>query len=405
MMRLIVSILIFASFGTFAQIKVSTITNAFKGSGGLSLDENGNLFIGDFGDFLGAGDGDGLPNNIWKLDSNFDLSIYATNFIIASGNDFDNNGILYQSDLAANAIYKIVNGTRTFVTSTGISLPVGLVFDSQNNFFVCNCGSNTIRKITSTGVSTEFAAGNIFSCPNGITVDENDNLYVSNFSNGDIIKITPEGISTLLNSTPGGTTSGPSNGHLDYHQASNTLFIASHGSNKIYYLNLKDPDSIKVLAGSGLRGNDDGEAMQATFSRPNGVAVTPSGDSIYINSAIPVSNFPDRPLNPQVIRLITGVQSVLSIAEDHQKYDTFKCYPNPARNTFTIESTSLKDISNLRLLVFTMEGVVMDVIKELDTLNIAFKVSIDVSNYPAGKYNYSLCDGKEILFRGSIIKE
>jgi len=403
--KLLVSFLFFVSLTSYSQINVSTLTDEFKGSGGLSLDENGNLYIGDFGDYLGAGDGDGLPNNVWKLDENLELTIYSTNFIKASGNDFDSSGVLYQSDLGTNSIYKIIDGIRTFVTSTGISIPIGLVFDSNDNFFVCNCGSNTIRKVTPAGVSTEFASGNIFYCPNGITIDENDNLYVSNFSDGNIIKITPEGETSILNFTPGGTTSGPSNGHLDYHQASNTLFIASHGSNKIYYLNLDDPDNIQVLAGSGVRGNDDGDAATATFSRPNGVAVSLTGDSIYINSAIPTTNFPDQPLNPQVIRLITGVQSALAIDKDKKKYNDLKSYPNPASSTFTIESNFLNDFSKLKLSIYTIQGNLFKEISDIRTLDKELKISFDVSDYPPGVYNYVLSSKNELLFRGKIVKE
>ena len=117
---------IFLGFGLFAQVTVETITPQFNGSGGLSLDEEGNLYIGDFGDFLDAPDADGLPNDVLKLDTDLNLTTYSPGFVRASGNDFDSNGILHQSDIGVGAIYKIINGVRTFFTSTGISAPVGL---------------------------------------------------------------------------------------------------------------------------------------------------------------------------------------------------------------------------------------------------------------------------------------
>ena len=41
----------FSSLNLYAQnISVGTITPEFNGSGGLSLDKVGNLYIGDFGD-------------------------------------------------------------------------------------------------------------------------------------------------------------------------------------------------------------------------------------------------------------------------------------------------------------------------------------------------------------------
>lgn len=401
---ILASFLFFLSYNIYAQVSISTITNQFNGSGGLSLDSLGNLYIGDFGDFLSAGDLDGLPNNVWKMDKSGNLSMFSTGFIGASGNDFDNNGILYQSDIGANQIFKIVNGVRTFVTSTGISAPVGIVFDSQDNFFVCNCGNNTIRKVTPSGTSTLFASGTIFQCPNGITVDENDNLYVSNFSNGSIIKITSSGTTSLLNSTPGGSTSGPSNGHLDYHQATKSLYIASHGSNRIYKIHLDTPSVLKPVAGSGIRGNTNGSATTARFSRPNGVAITLTGDSIYINSAIPLTNTPNNPLNPQVIRLITGLQSgSVSVQTLNKDKIEIKTYPNPVSENLFIESKILKPFKNATVEIYDFSGKLILLEKKEKTLQNQLK--IDVSYLKEGHYSYSISNNNQQLFTGFFIKK
>jgi len=363
MKKIIQLAFIIVSVSLNSQINVSSLTSSIKGSGGLSLDKQGNLYIGDFGDFLSAGDLDGLTNNVWKLDTDLNLTIFSGGFVGASGNDFDSNGALYQSDIGANAVYKIVNGVRTFVTSTGIASPVGIVFDSNDNFYVCNCGSNTIRKVTPSGVSTQFASGTgTFLCPNGITIDEDDNLYVSNFSNGNIVKITPSGTATILNTTPGGTTSGPSNGHLDYFQPTRTLFIASHGSNQIYKMSIDNPSNLQVIAGSGVRGNtDSSNALTATFSRPNGVAVTKTGDSIYINSAVPLTNIPNNPLNPQIIRLLKGVNGgVLSVESIKPPNFDLKTYPNPVEDSFTIKV----QLTITEVKIYDLKGIMVKSFKE-----------------------------------------
>lgn len=365
MKKIIYLVIILVGLSGYSQINVSSLTSSFKGSGGLSIDNNGNLYIGDFGDFLDTGDNDGQFNNVMKLDKNLNLSVFSTGFIGASGNDFDSNGVLYQSDIGANAIFKIVNGVRTFVTSTGISQPVGIVFDSNDNFFVCNCGNNTIRKITSTGDSTLFASGTPLFCPNGITIDEDDNLYISNFSNGNIVKITPTGVATVLNSTPGGTTSGASNGHLDYYAATRTLYIASHGSNKIYSLEIDNPSNLEVLAGSGVRGNSNGDALTASFSRPNGVVVSKTGDSIYINSALPLTNIPNRPLNPQVIRLIKGIQGgSLSVESFAPNNFNLKILPNPVRDGFSVKA----NLTVTEVKVYDLRGTIVKLFKKPLTL-------------------------------------
>lgn len=389
---------------TNGQVTVSTLTEPFKGSGGLSLDAEGNLYIADFGDFLGTGDGDGEPNGISILDPDLNLSPYATDFIGASGNDFDSNGVLHQSDIGASAIYKIINGDRVFVTNTGISNPVGLTFDSNDNMFVCNCGNNTIRKITPEGVSTLFSSGALFLCPNGLTVDENDNLYVSNFSNGNIIKITPDGNPTLINVTPGGANGSPNNGHLDYHEGLRTLFIASMATSSIYYLNIDNSDDLVLLAGTGVRGNTDGPANQATFSRPNGVAVTQSGDSIYINSSVPLTNGPDFPLNPSLVRLIKGVNDILSAPDTNPNMYQVNAYPNPFKNHINIEANLGIDYTSLGLIIYDIYGKKMTQIKDIKTINSQIKISVNLSNISVGTYFYALYDNNKQLLNGKVLK-
>jgi sugar lactone lactonase YvrE len=390
------------TIGLQAQIQVTTVSSEIKGSGGLSLDENGNLIIADFGDFLSVVDPDGLPNDIHIMDPDFNITQYSTGFIGASGNDFDSNGVLFQSDIRASAIYKIIGGVRTFVTSTGIVAPVGIVFDSQDNFYVCNCGNNTIRKVTPGGVSTDFAPSGLYQCPNGITVDEDDNLYVSNFNNGNIIKITPAGDASVLNSTPGGSTGGASNGHLDYFEPTRTLFIASHGSNQIYMMSIDDPSDLVVIAGSGLRGNADGDASTASFSRPNGVAVTKTGDSIYINSAVPVTNIPNGPLNPQLIRLVTGVNSILSVNET-EEYSDLIVFPNPATDRFTLEVSLSNEYLELNIKIYDIQGRILKERTRINTQGMQIKETMEVSELSSGNYFYSLNDGNKQLLNGKII--
>jgi len=393
MKKLNILVLLFLTTYGFSQVTVTTLTPSFKGSGGLSLDEDGNLYIGDFGDFLGAPDPDGLPNDVILMDTDLNLSQFATGFIGASGNDFDSNGILYQSDIRDNAIYKIIGGVRTFVTSTGISSPVGIVFDSNDNFFVCNCGSGTIQKVTPSGTSTQFASGSSFACPNGITVDENDNLYVSNFSNNNIVKITPAGDTSIIGNTVAG------NGHLDYDINSGNLYIASYAGQQVFSLHIDDL-TMEVIAGTGTRGNTDGLGSEATFSTPNGVAVSKTGDSIYVNCAVPLSG---AEINPQLVRLISGL--TLGIEDRTAVNYGQKAYPNPVKNSFTIEANIPSQHQTLSFKLFDILGHEIWVLHDLSVTSTQFEKTINISNLEAGSYFYGIYSDARQLFNGRIIKE
>ena len=68
MKKILQCILFLATVTSFAQVAVTTISSEIKGSGGLSLDGNGNLIIADFGDFLSVIDPDGQPNDVHIMD-------------------------------------------------------------------------------------------------------------------------------------------------------------------------------------------------------------------------------------------------------------------------------------------------------------------------------------------------
>ena len=376
-----------------AQVTATTITSELKGSGGLSLDSEGNLYIADFGDFLGMADTDGIPNNVIKLDTDQNLTGVATGFTGASGNDFDSEGTLYQSDIRDSAIYKIVDGARVFVTSTGIIAPVGIVFDSEDNFYVCNCGSNTIQKVTPDGTSTQFASEGEFSCPNGITVDENDNLYVSNFSNNSIVKITPDGTTSTIGNTVDG------NGHIDYDPNSKNLYIASYSGHQLFYLNLDDP-VMTAFAGTGERGNTDGSGDDITFSTPNGIAVTDDGNTLYVNCAVPLDG---GMINPQIIRRIDI--SSLSVDDNNALINSVKTYPNPVTDEFIIEAELPINTSNITIKIVDILGHTIKEIQDISVQNTHLRQPIDISQLSAGNYIYIINQDSKQLYSGQLIKK
>lgn len=386
---------------TFAQIKVSTITNQFPGSGGVKLDQEGNIYIGNFGDDLSESTG----SQIWRIDKSGNRSLFASGFIGASGNAFDSQGNFYQANISGSSISKITPGgeTSTFVTN-GISCPVGIVFDQDDNMYVCNCCGNlgnTIRKVTPSGVSTRFASGSIFRCPNGITIDPSGNLYVSNFGNGSVIKITPQGTPSFFANIPGNN-----NGHIAYSAAHNALFVNSHGSSNVYKLTL-DGDRT-LVAGTGVRGNKDGMVNEATFSRPNGVALTPSGDTLYLNSSIPtVDNLAAniRPLNPSVVRMITGLGGgIVSDTKEEWQYKgvELRHFPNPVKEKLTI-TYDLPVSMPISVQLFDLLGRKIATLDEGQKVAGSQTISYDVSQLEEGIYHYSLIHKDFVMTRRVMV--
>ena len=292
--------LLMTPISAFTQ-EVSTLVSSINASGGVSFGPDGNIYVADFGILLNNPNG----TTVYKVTPQGAVTVFATGFTGASGNDFDANGNLIQANIAASRIDQISPaGVRTTIASTGLQGPVGVAVASNGDIFVANCSGNSISRI-SNGVVSDFVVGSGLSCPNGLELDPDGNLYTVNFNDGRIYKIDPQGQIALLATTPGSVFR-PSggNGHIVY--GNGRMYLTSNANSQIFEMTLDG--QLSVLAGSGEQGNQDGFADQATFSLPNGIAISPNGRYLYTNSAQYTStgalNAATFQLNPSLVRVI-----------------------------------------------------------------------------------------------------
>ncbi len=367
------------------QVTVTTLTEEFNGSGGVSVNSSGEIYVGDFGIRLNNANG----NTVKRIWPNGDVTTFATGLFGASGNDFGSDGNLYQSNIGGNRISRITpSGAVSTLSLTNITAPVGCVVDGEGNIFSTNCLSSpaSITKTTPSGTSTIFATSSLLSCPNGLTIDDQDNLYTCNFNNGWVVKITPAGqVSNLVN-IPGGN-----NGHLTF--ANGRLYVVARCANQVYEVTLDG--QISLLAGSGARGNADGPALQATFSIPNGIAASPDGDTLYINDATDLTGgcF-NGPLNPVIIRMITGVKTGIKEISNTPpiKFVLQQNYPNPF-NPQTLIRFQIPSAEHITLTIYNVRGeevaVLVDAFKPAGT----YEVDFDGKDLTSGVYLYRLQAG------------
>lgn len=182
----------------------------FSSPTGIVADGTGNLFIADQynhrirkitpGGMVSTLAGSGTAGFA-------DGSGTAASFSSPTGLAIDGNGNIYVADAGNHRIRKIsTSGTVTTIAGNGTAgntdgtgtaatfvSPSGIAVDAAGMLYVTN--SNSVRKVTSSGVVTTIAGSSTgsyadgtgtaagFSNPRGIAVDGNGNIYVTQLAN------------------------------------------------------------------------------------------------------------------------------------------------------------------------------------------------------------------------------
>ena len=252
---------------------ISTVA-VLDANGGVTLDSTGDIYAADYGD-INATSGSRL---VWKMSPTdaFDPTIFASDINIASGNDFDSQDNLYQSNFGGASISKIDPSGVVTIFSTSVNGPVGIAIDDSDNLFVNSCHDNSISQITSAGIASIFLASAEFNCPNGITRGPNGDFYVINWHDGRIFRITAAGVMSDFASvtSPGG--------HVTV--AGDRLYATSFGGHRIYGFDLTGANAGNVVAtiGSGVAGSSGGSYAVASFNQPNGITTDATGGVLYV---------------------------------------------------------------------------------------------------------------------------
>ena len=206
--------------------------------------------------------------------------------------------LLLQTQMYAQRVRTVAGtGIAGFSDGAGaaasFSTPQGVAVDNAGNVYVADSGNHKIRKINSAGVVTTFAGasslgdsdgigiGASFNYPIGIAIDGLGNLYVTD--NNKIRKITPFGeVTTLAGTNVAGFSDGtgtaasfnlPQGIAVDN---SGNIYVADTNNQKIR--KITPSGEVTTLAGSGSIGFDNGNGSEASFNKPEGVAVDGSGN-------------------------------------------------------------------------------------------------------------------------------
>jgi len=246
---------------------VSDSVPGFGAVGGVAVDALGYRYLADF------------RNAVWRLSPDGLLEKFADGLYGASGNAIGPRGELYQSSFNGNYITRVErDGTMEIWVDEGLAGPVGIAVAEDGALYVTSCNGGSVQRVAPDRTVTTFVRSELLACPNGITFDDRGDLWVVNFNNPHVVRITPDGTAT----SAAQITGAGGNGHITF--ARGGFYVTQFRGNRIF--RLERDGSSRALAGTGQPGGADGPALEATFTRPNGIAAGPSGNILWVNDLV-----------------------------------------------------------------------------------------------------------------------
>lgn len=261
---------------TNAQRVETLVKGASTFDDGLAVDSSGNIYASRY-----------YGNTITKITPSGETEIYSSGFTNPNAIAFDNDGFLLVPSAGGGRVERILEDGSKEVIIKGIHNPTGVAVDSIGNIYISQYQLSKIIKIDTAGVSSTFLSGGLLNGPVGLIFDREGDLFIGNFDDGKILRHNTETGTSVVGDVPGWLGS--------FTLAEDYIYATALQRNLIYRIS-KDGGEQNIFSGTGTRGSKDGLLVEATFSGPNGIAASNTGDTLYI------SDFYTRSL-----RMITGL--------------------------------------------------------------------------------------------------
>jgi len=337
------------------------------------------LFVDSTGTLFGAGTFSGSA--VFEIGSGGEVSTFASGFDgpILMTKSVDGN--YYVTNFNGNTVSRVTAAGEVSSFASVKAGPSGIVSDKDGNLYISHYGTgngtgNSITKVTPDGMVSDFAVGGTISVPVAIAIDDEGTIYTGNLIDGRITRITPEGEQSLFSQV---ATAPPfAIGHLIW--VKDRLYGAHIGEHRIYEFDSEG--NATVLAGTGEMGQADGPASTATFSSPNGIAASLSGDTLYVAQAFGQT---------QAIRMII-LATATGVDDDGQvPYESrlVSSYPNPSASTITLEF-ELDQPAFAQLEVFNVQGQRITTLVQSTMSSGVHRLQWDTENVVPGVYYYRM---------------
>lgn len=344
---------------------------------GIAWAKNGTIYTVDYG-----------TGEVYKKKPNEDIKKIGA-FRGALGGAMDAEDNFYFSEYGSGRIIKIDSTDNSSVYASGLVGPAGILIDDENQLmYVANYNGNSISKIdmsAETPTPVILASGGLIDGPDGLVFSPEGDIISCNFNNNGIQRITPEGEVSRFATV----TSSPNIGYIV--RWKDQYIVPGAVTPTIYSISLDG--EVSKLAGTGVEGYKDGAADEAQFKLPNGIALSPSGDTI----AITESGAEGR------IRLLTNLD-LMSKIDEPQFIKQIKVFPNPTDQDLHIK-LKVDKVSKLQIDLINMKGTVVDSLASFSKYRGVFKESFQLSSdLSSGIYMLRVIAGEQLYYHRVVVK-
>ncbi len=272
---------------------VETVLAGFAGSRGIALDHAGNVIVG-------AGDAAGEAAIVR-------VSLDGRTTVLATG--LKPAGLAWSQGHVYAKAHDVPGGRLVRIAPDGTVQHLsdapgdGLAVDRAGNAYTTDFNEPVLLKTTPDGEMTVLARDERLRNRLGSAFDDATNtLYLASWG-GNIISVSAEGTVREVVDIPAVSGSGVAWMAV----ADGVLYTTQFSAEQIHAYDTVT-GTLRVVAGDGLPGHRDGEALHARFRAPNGIAVTPGADTLYVAELVdPVAGvYPENRLR----RIVLSAESI-----------------------------------------------------------------------------------------------
>ena len=292
------------------------------------------LILTPEGDLIGA---HYIGSTLKKVTLDGESTVFAGGFSAPNGLAYNSEGVLYMADNTGNHVY-LMDENGAFLDTVDLVNPSGVLKEwDSDTIIVTTYAGHKIYKLAPDNSLTEFASDPEFNGPVGLCYDDNNQLYAANFGNQKIFRLDEDGNATLFTDI---STSGAI-GFIDYRNG--YIYATMFQQAEIWRVDMEGNDELWL---GSVTGSTDGDASVARFNRPNGIALSVTGDTMFISD-----------FGSKSIRMITNLDAVPSNSRDLTLAvnTTLEVAPNPVAEKITI-TLDLPEKLKASLVLLNAEG-------------------------------------------------